>query len=82
MQGDAAGDVFLGSAANAVIKKAQKDQRARGDAYLGVDVLLVALIHDSDVATAMAEAGVTPTAVESAVKEVRPQVRHREEGGG
>lgn len=75
MQGDAAGDVFLSAAGNSVIKKAQKDQRARGDAYLGADVLLAALLHDSDVAAAMGEAGVTPGAVEAAVKEVRPQVR-------
>jgi ATP-dependent Clp protease ATP-binding subunit ClpB len=66
------GDVFIGPPLSAVIKKAQKEQRSRGDAYLGADVLLLALIHDADVTAAMGEAGVTPTAVEAAVKEVRP----------
>jgi ATP-dependent Clp protease ATP-binding subunit ClpB len=75
VQGDSAGDVFLGPPLDKTIKRAQKEQRARGDAYLGADVLLLALIHDPDVTSAMGEAGVTPAAVEAAVKEVRPQVR-------
>ncbi|KIY97232.1 hypothetical protein MNEG_10728, partial [Monoraphidium neglectum] len=73
VQGDSAGDVFLGPPLDKTIKRAQKEQRARGDAYLGADVLLLALIHDPDVTSAMGEAGVTPAAVEAAVKEVRPQ---------
>lgn len=75
VQGSDAGEVFMGPALSKVIKQAQKDQRARGDTYLGADVLLQALLHDSDVQAAMGEAGVMPTTVESALKEVRPQVR-------
>ena len=70
--GDAATDVFMAPQLSSVIKKAQKEQRSRGDAYLGVDVLLGALVHDADVAAAMGEAGVTPTAVAAAVSESRP----------
>lgn len=77
VQGSDAGDVFMGPALSNVIKKAQKEQRARGDAFLGADVLLLAVIHDSDVVACMGEAGVTPAQVEAAVKEVRPQVRGR-----
>jgi ATP-dependent Clp protease ATP-binding subunit ClpB len=73
VQGDSGQDVFIGPALSAVIKAAQKEQRKRGDAYLGADVLLVALLHDAEVAAAMGEAGVTPGAVEAAVKEVRPE---------
>jgi ATP-dependent Clp protease ATP-binding subunit ClpB len=65
-------EVFIGPQLSSVLKKAQKEQRARGDAYLGADVLLLSLIHDADVASAMGEAGVTPATVEAAVKEVRP----------
>ncbi|GBG00245.1 chaperone [Raphidocelis subcapitata] len=72
VSGADAGEVFVGPALGALLKKAQKEQRARGDAYLGADVLLTTLIHDADVAAAMGEAGVTPAAVEAAVKEVRP----------
>lgn len=72
VSGADAGEVFMGPALGALLKKAQKEQRARGDAYLGADVLLTTLIHDADVAAAMGEAGVTPAAVEAAVKEVRP----------
>jgi ATP-dependent Clp protease ATP-binding subunit ClpB len=72
VSGGDGGEVFMGPALGALIKKAQKEQRARGDAYLGVDVLLATLLHDGDVAAAMGEAGVTPAAVEAAVKEVRP----------
>jgi len=72
VQGD--GDVFLGQALNSVIKAAQKEQRKRGDSYLGADVLLQALLHDSEVITALGEAGIPANAVESALKEARPQV--------
>ncbi|KAI8463666.1 MAG: P-loop containing nucleoside triphosphate hydrolase protein [Monoraphidium minutum] len=65
-------DVFLGPALGAVIKKAQKEQRSRGDAYLGADVLLLALVHDADVIAALGEAGVTANAIEAALKEARP----------
>lgn len=54
--GDGAGDVFMGPQLAAIIKKAQKEQRGRGDAYLGADVLLGALVHDPDVVAAMGEA--------------------------
>lgn len=57
-----------------VVKKAQTEQKRRQDAYLGVDVLLLSLINDSEVSAAIAEAGVTKHAIENALKEVRPQV--------
>jgi ATP-dependent Clp protease ATP-binding subunit ClpB len=62
---------------SAVLKRAQQDQKKRGDTYLGVDVLLLALLGDSEISTAMAEAGLTRNSVEAALKDVRPEV-----GGG
>lgn len=56
-----------------VVKKAQTEQKRRQDAYLGVDVLLLSLINDSEVSAAIAEAGVTKRAIENALKEVRPE---------
>eukprot|EP00879_Flechtneria_rotunda_P018152 GHRR01019039.1.p1 GENE.GHRR01019039.1~~GHRR01019039.1.p1 ORF type:complete len:453 (+),score=145.18 GHRR01019039.1:304-1662(+) len=58
---------------SAVLKKAQQEQKKRQDSYLGVDVLLLALLSDSEVSNALAEAGATKGALETALKEVRPQ---------
>jgi ATP-dependent Clp protease ATP-binding subunit ClpA len=58
----------------AVLKRAQQEQKRRGDAYLGVDVLLLALLHDGEVGAAIGEAGMAKQALESALKEVRPEV--------
>jgi ATP-dependent Clp protease ATP-binding subunit ClpB len=60
---------------SAVLKKAQQDQKKRGDTYLGVDVLLLALLNDGEIAAAIAEAGLTKQAIENALHEVRPAVR-------
>jgi ATP-dependent Clp protease ATP-binding subunit ClpB len=70
--GGDAGEVFIGPALASLLKKAQKDARARGDAYLGADMLLLALVHDAEVGAALGEAGVPPAAVEAAVREARP----------
>jgi ATP-dependent Clp protease ATP-binding subunit ClpB len=59
----------------AVVKRAQQEQKRRQDAYLGVDVLLLALLHDGDVAAAIGEAGMAKQSLENALKEVRPEVR-------
>ncbi|GLC34379.1 hypothetical protein PLESTB_000735100 [Pleodorina starrii] len=52
----------------AAAAKAQKD---RGDAYLGVDTLLSAVIASSDVSEALGEAGVSKAQLETALAEVR-----------
>lgn len=59
---------------SAVLKRAQKEQKHRQDTYIGVDVLLLALLSDPEVAAAVAEAGVTKSAIEAALKEARPKV--------
>lgn len=59
---------------SAVLKKAQQDQKKRGDTYLGVDVLLLALLTDSEIAAAIQEAGLTKQGIENAIRDVRPAV--------
>lgn len=59
---------------SAVLKKAQQDQKKRGDTYLGVDVLLLALLNDSEITAAIAETGLTKGSIENALQEVRPAV--------
>lgn len=60
---------------SALLKKAQQEQKKRGDTYLGVDVLLLALLNDSEISTAISEAGLTKHTIENALKDVRPEVR-------
>lgn len=57
-----------------MLKKAQQDQKKRGDTYLGVDVLLLALLTDSEIAAAIQEAGLTKQGIENAIRDVRPAV--------
>ena len=57
-----------------MLKKAQQDQKKRGDTYLGVDVLLLALLGDSEVSAAITESGITKHSIENALKDVRPSV--------
>ncbi|GIL82494.1 hypothetical protein Vretimale_11933 [Volvox reticuliferus] len=52
----------------AAAAKAQKD---RGDAYLGVDTLLAAVVAVSEVSEALNEAGLSRAKLESALEEVR-----------
>lgn len=59
---------------SAVLKRAQQDQKKRGDTYLGVDVLLLALLGDGEISAAIAEAGLTKNKIEQALKDVRPEV--------
>lgn len=66
----------------AVIKKAQQEQKRRQDAYLGVDVLLLALLHDGEVGAAIAEAGMAKQALENALKEVRPEEQKIDSASG
>jgi ATP-dependent Clp protease ATP-binding subunit ClpB len=67
-------DVFPSKDFSAMLKKAQKLQKDRGDTYLGADTLLLALLGDSDMGLLLGEVGIVRNAVESALKEVRPQV--------
>ncbi len=54
-----------------LLNKARKLQQERGDAFLGVDVLLLALLDNHDVKEALTGAGTSKSQVEAAVKEVR-----------
>ncbi len=53
------------------LQKAKKLQKARGDTYLGVDVLLCSSLGDPDVKQAIAEAGLSPQQLETAVQNMR-----------
>jgi ATP-dependent Clp protease ATP-binding subunit ClpB len=77
-------EVYPSKDFSAVLKRAQQDQKKRGDTYLGVDMLLLALLGDSEISAAIAEAGLTKNSIESALKDVRPEVRvgRSRPGGG
>ncbi len=57
-----------------VLKRAQKMQKGKGDSFLGTDLLLLALLHDGEVLAALGEAGITPSAIDAALNEVRTKV--------
>ena len=50
--------------------KAGKLQKERGDAYLGMDTLLLALLDNHDVKEALTGAGTSKSQVEAAIKQV------------
>ena len=54
-----------------VLQRAKKLQKKRGDSYLGVDVLLCALLQALEVKEAVAEAGLSPQQLEAAVEGMR-----------
>ncbi|KAG2432180.1 hypothetical protein HXX76_009100 [Chlamydomonas incerta] len=54
-----------------VLSAAAKLQKDRGDAFLGTDTLLTAVINATEVSEALGEAGVSKTQLESALAEVR-----------
>ncbi|KAG2439110.1 hypothetical protein HYH02_006632 [Chlamydomonas schloesseri] len=54
-----------------VLSAAAKLQKDRGDAFLGTDVLLTAVINASEVSEALGEAGISKAQLESALAEVR-----------
>jgi len=53
------------------LQRAAKLQREKGDAFVGVDVLLLAVIESKDAGEALAEAGVARAQVEAAIAAVR-----------
>lgn len=57
-------------------------QKQRNDAYLGVDVLLLATIANNDIASALEEAGVSRAQFEGAIKEVRSSATHIQSNTG
>ena len=54
-----------------VLQNAVKEQRKAGDTHLAVDVLIYALSGDSDVMDALLAGGVTRSALERVLKEIR-----------
>lgn len=58
------------------MQQASKMQKKRNDSYLGVDVLLHAILGDKDVSNALVKAGVNKGQIETAIDNVRgPQAR-------
>lgn len=53
------------------LQEAGKLSRQKGDAYLGVDVVLLALLDAKDVAAALSEAGVQKPALVAAINDLR-----------
>jgi ATP-dependent Clp protease ATP-binding subunit ClpB len=70
-QSPAPPEANLGRAAAAMLRKALDLQKDMGDNYLAADHLFRAAVHDSAVAEALQEAGISPSKIEQAVKETR-----------
>ena len=69
-------DVFASSELRKVLKQASKLQKSRKDSFLGVDVLLHAVLNDKDVSACLNEAGINKSQIEGALDNVRgPQAR-------
>ncbi|KDD76020.1 hypothetical protein H632_c393p2, partial [Helicosporidium sp. ATCC 50920] len=64
-------DVFLSADLKRTLQAATKLQKKKGDAFLGVDVLLSALLETREVQAALAESGVSRTAVQEALDTAR-----------
>ncbi len=66
------GQPYLAADADAVLAEAQKEARRQGDAYVGLEALLAALLSaGADAGRLLREAGLTPEALAAAVKELR-----------
>ena len=69
-------EVFASSELRKCMQQASKLQKKRNDSYLGVDVLLHAVLGDKEVSSALVEAGVHKGQVETALDDVRgPEAR-------
>ncbi|KAG1661522.1 hypothetical protein FOA52_000032 [Chlamydomonas sp. UWO 241] len=64
-------DVSISPATKDVFKAAVKIQKDKKDSFLSVDVLLAAVLSAADVSSAIQEAGLCRTAIESALADVR-----------
>ncbi|KJE91730.1 heat shock protein [Capsaspora owczarzaki ATCC 30864] len=70
-QDPAPDQVAPSSALIKILRSAQTAQRKQSDSHLAVDHLFMALFEDRQVAEALKEGGLTQTALDAAVKEVR-----------
>lgn len=69
-------EVFASSELRKCMQQASKLQKKRNDSYLGIDVLLHAILGDKEVSSALVEAGVNKAQIETAVDNVRgPEAR-------
>lgn len=64
-------EVYLSSDLKKALHHAAKLQKQKGDAYLGADLLLLALLEAKDVSNALSEAGITRSQIASAVESAR-----------
>ncbi|MQT13937.1 ATP-dependent chaperone ClpB [Segnochrobactrum spirostomi] len=71
--GGGAGQLYLAPATAKVFETAEKLAKKAGDSFVTVEYLLLALASEPDAGTAkiLADAGVTPAALEAAIKDVR-----------
>ena len=69
-------EAFASSELRKCMQQASKLQKKRNDSYLGIDVLLHAILGDKEVSSALVEAGVHKGQVETALDSVRgPEAR-------
>jgi ATP-dependent Clp protease ATP-binding subunit ClpB len=74
--GDSSDPAASRSLANC-LRNADKYKKQQGDSYLAVDCLLLALLDDRDVSSALHDAGLQPGAVKSAQEKARKQGSHK-----
>ncbi|KAA6429047.1 MAG: heat shock [Trebouxia sp. A1-2] len=69
-------DVFASNELRKCLQQASKLQKTRKDSFLGVDVLLHAIINDKEVSACLNEAGINKSQIEGALDDVRgPRAR-------
>ena len=69
-------EVFASSELRKCLQQASKLQKKRYDSYLGVNLLLHAVLGDKDISNALMEAGVSKGQIETAIDNVRgPEAR-------
>ena len=68
-------EVFLGGDMKKVLNAATKMQKAKGDGYLGADVLFLALLDSKEMGAALSEAGANKSQVAAAVEAGRGTAR-------
>ncbi|KIK92316.1 hypothetical protein PAXRUDRAFT_830053 [Paxillus rubicundulus Ve08.2h10] len=64
-------DVSLSFATTKVLREAQEQQRTMHDSYIAQDHVLLALIKDPSIASVIKEAGLTESALKTAIHQVR-----------
>ncbi|EFJ29621.1 hypothetical protein SELMODRAFT_170696 [Selaginella moellendorffii] len=75
-------EVPVNSALSKIVRKAHSAQKSKGDTYLAVDQLILALLEDSQLSDCLTEAGISPSKVKSELEKLRGSGKKVESAGG